>query len=97
MIVYQNNTDVANFSTTITWQGGNGALYAAGTWGSGTLTLSANDGSGSPRAAPVALGSATTLTANGWGGFWAPAGAVLTIALTGATNPALAVSIFTQG
>lgn len=97
MIVYQNNTAVANFDTTITWQGGDGALYVGGTLGSGTVTLSANDGSGSPRSTFVALGSTTTTTTTTWAGFWAPQGAVLKLALTGSTNPAAAITVFTQG
>lgn len=97
MIVYQNNTATANFSTTINWQGGNGALYVGGTLGSGTVTLSANDGSGSVRSTFVALGASTTTTTTTWAGFWAPAGAVLKLELTGSTNPAAAITLFTQG
>lgn len=96
MIVYQNNTATANFTATINWVGGWGALYVGGTLGSGTVSLTANDGAGTARSTFVALGASTTTTTTTWAGFWAPAGAVIKISLTGATNPAAAVTVFTQ-
>lgn len=54
----------------VDWEGGNGAFLVAGTVGGGTYTLQMQAPDGSTW---LALGSNTTLTAAGTGGFSAPA------------------------
>lgn len=54
----------------IDWEGGNGAFLLAGTVGGGTYTLQMQAPDGSSW---LALGTNTTLTAAGVGGFSAPA------------------------
>ena len=79
-------TLVADGSTApLDWPGGDGAYYAIGTFGGGTLTLQtlAPDGT-----TYVSLGTAVALTANGVAGFSAPAG-LLRATLTGSAGPSL--------
>lgn len=67
------------------WQGGNGAMYAVGTWGGGTLKLQqlAPD-----NATWVDIGAGVSFTGNGVGGFTAPAGA-LRVNLAGSAGASL--------
>jgi len=84
----------ANYTEFVTWPGGLGYLYAAGTWGGGTLTLTASDGGGNASSVQVSPGSTTTMSANGWASFSLPEGAVIELALTGSTTPALSVALY---
>lgn len=54
----------------VDWPGGNGAFFAEGTFGGGTVKLQVQ----SPNGTWMDVGTATTLTASGVGGFIAPAG-----------------------
>lgn len=72
-------------SPDVDWQGGNGVIFAIGTFGGGTLTtnIKAPDDT-----TYVSLGTGTVFTANGVGGFTAPAGK-LRVTLAGSTAPSL--------
>lgn len=69
----------------IDWQGGNGSCFVVGTFGGGTAKLQIQ----SPDAITwVDLGAQTNFTANGVGGFTAPAGR-LRVSVSGSTAPSL--------
>jgi hypothetical protein len=69
----------------IDYEGGNGSFFAVGTFGGGSaaLQIQAPDG-----ATWVNIGAGVTFTANGVGGFTAPAGR-LRVTLSGSTAPSL--------
>lgn len=69
----------------VDWQGGNGAFLLAGTVGGGTYTLQIQCPDGTTW---LALGSNTTLTAAGTGGFSAPAGR-MRLTVTGAAGASI--------
>ena len=82
-------TTAAATSGAVQVRGGDLDLYAAGTWGSGTLTLTycpTSDGTF------VAIGSGCTLTANGLTGVRLPAGYVKAT-LAGSTGATVAWDI----
>jgi hypothetical protein len=70
-------------SSSYKWPGGKGTLVAAGTWGSGTITLQASPDSGT-----TWVSSSVTRTADGISAFDLPP-CLIRLALTGATNPSL--------
>jgi hypothetical protein len=79
-------TTAAAVSNPVQWSGGRGVLYASGTWGSGTLTLTyceTSDGT----FVPVASG--ITLSANGSVAFELPRG-YLKATLSGSTGATVA-------
>ena len=88
MSIASNGTLTANGRTTFDWPGGNGAFSASGTFGSGTASLEWTlDGS-----TWVAVGTDTTVTANGGGIFTRPPGK-MAVNLTGATSPSIAYEV----
>jgi hypothetical protein len=90
-------TFTTNTSTTCLWQGGDGVLYASGTFGSGTVTLAANSGGGNAtNDAFIALGSSTTLTSNGIAGFTLAAGMTLKVTVSGGTSQSIHVVVATK-
>lgn len=90
-------TMTSNDSTTCLWTGGDGVLYVSGTFGSGTVTLSASPSTGlALHNSFIALGANTTLTANGIAGFTMSTGMTLKVTLSGATNPNLRIVVATK-
>ena len=69
-----------------TWNGGRGVFRANGTWGSGTLTLSVLSPDGTNY---DAIGSDTTLTADGNGQFVLDDGARIAQVLSGSSGASL--------
>ena len=68
-------------STEFLWPGGLGLFTAEATWGGGTVSLQFKTVNGTW----IAVGTNTTLTANGGGGFILPAGTSIRAAITTAT------------
>lgn len=78
-------TSASPTSSAVRWPGypdGRGVLYASGTWGSGTLTLTFCE---TESGTFVPIGSGVSLTANGCTGFELPAG-WLKATLSGSTG-----------
>lgn len=73
----------------VDWPGGNGAFYAEGTFGGGTVKLQTQ----SPNGTWMDVGTATTLTAAGVGGFTLPAGPIRVNIATATAVFAYAVGI----
>ena len=67
--------------TGVLWTGGPGTFSAEATWGGGTVTLQTLSGNGTW----IAVGSDTTLTANGIAGFILPKGAQIRALIATAT------------
>ncbi len=65
----------------VVWPGGPGFFSAEATWGGGTVSLQTM----SPNGTWIAVGSDTTMTANGVAGFILPNGARIRVAITTAT------------
>lgn len=74
------------------WEGGNGAFYAEGTFGGGSVRLQTQ----SPNGTWMDVGAGTTLTANGVGGFSLPAGSIRALVATATAVFAYAVGIPTN-
>lgn len=75
-------SNIGTTSTDVfTWPGGIGMFSVEATWGGGTVALQFKTLQGTW----IAVGTNTTLTANGAGGFILPAGTVIRAAITTAT------------
>lgn len=75
--------------TDVLWPGGLGMFTAEATWGGGTVTLQVM----TPVGTWVAVGSDTTMTANGAAGFVLPNGARIRVAIATATAVYAYVSV----
>lgn len=65
----------------VSWEGGAGTFSAEATWGGGSVSLQTQTGNGTW----VAVGTDTTMTANGIAGFILPRGALIRVAIVTAT------------
>lgn len=80
----------AEATTVVNWPGGEGVFIAEGSWNGATVTLQIKAGASG---AYIAVGSSSTLTADGVAAFVAPAGAKLRAIASVAVPTAVYASI----